>query len=127
MNFDGLFIYFEGSDNQLVLDQFQAAVAKFAESKDFKIRVVSDQFDRTPDLSPEDISDWNLGVNVDEQHVSSPNLRHLLEFFVESAAAFDRDFVVGYVNRQKGLSEDILFIDRDSDPIVKANEVLTFL
>ena len=73
------------------------------------MRMITHRSKRTPDLGPEDLPDWRLGLNVDR----SDQLRADLDRTVEAAGAFAKkhhlDFVIGYFNADSGTSEDVAF------------------
>lgn len=106
-----IYAYVDGSDlhniENLLLDRFQEFSKTWGVDS---VRVVNDKYPRTPDLSPEDFPDWNLGINVEFENISRNELEALVCFLSNAAAESKREFVIGIYFPEKHISEDLCFI-----------------
>ena len=110
----GIYIYVDGSDLHDVVDFLLRRLSEIA--REFPhVRVIDDRFEKTPDMHPDDLPDWNLGVNFDLDHVSIGHVPRLLESIRSLAQESGRDFAVGYYDRRSKIDEDIGFIEPAKD------------
>ena len=124
----GLYAYIEGSDNHDVSEALTAALEEYAAGQSIPIRVVNERFDKTPDMLPEDLPDWNLGVNVVFDELTIDTLTDLLAVLESCCTRFDREFALGYVDLdQTWLNEDITFLASGDAPREVAERVFAFL
>jgi hypothetical protein len=106
----GSYIYVDGYDLQDVAALIKQRLTEIA-SHFPEIRVIDDRFDRTPDLRPEDLPVWNLGLNFDLGVASTTYVPRLLESVRALSRESGRDFAVGYCDRVSKIDEDIGFIE----------------
>ncbi len=106
-----LYCYVDGSDNQtiepLLVEAFGALVAEWTP---YCAVLVNLQHERTPDLAPDGLSDWFIGLNIPVRHVGRSQVNQLLLFARDLATVTNRDFVVG-ITLACGMSEDLVFLD----------------
>lgn len=74
MEISGLYIYVDGSDLEEVSEAIEKSIKECLAAKDICVKVVNFRYERTPDLSPEDYPEWELGVNI-----SLNKVKHLPE------------------------------------------------
>ena len=109
-----IFVYVDGSD----LEQVEAVLLKsFADfSKGWgveSVRVINDKYERTPDLRPDDLPQWNLGLNFELERLPRTKVESLMEFLSNTARETEREFVVGTWNPETMISEDLCFVRAD--------------
>jgi hypothetical protein len=110
----GIYIYVDGSDLHDVADLLLRRLSQVA-SEFPQVRVIDDRFEKTPDMHPDDLPDWNLGLNFDLDHVGVCHVPRLLESIRSLAQESGRDFAVGYYDRGSKIDEDIGFIEPAKD------------
>ncbi|MCD7039542.1 hypothetical protein LRQ11_21120 [Pseudomonas sp. MAFF 311095] len=110
-----LYCYVDGSDNQTVepvlVDAFRALVSDWAQ---YRAVLVNHQHERTPDMAPDDLSDWFIGLNLPLLHVSRSLIDQLVLFTKALAGVTACDFVVG-ISSPSGGSEDLVFLNANAD------------
>lgn len=110
-----LYCYVDGSDNQAIepvlVDAFRALVSDWAQ---YCAVFVNHQHERKPDLAPDDLNDWFIGLNLPLPCVSQSQIEQLVLFAKALAGATGRDFVVG-ISLPSGLCEDLVFLDANAD------------
>ena len=57
------YVYVDGADLDQCESTLVQALSQFAATSKLAAKVVNDRHSRTPDLGPEDLPDWNLGLN----------------------------------------------------------------
>ncbi len=111
-----LYVYVDGSDLSDLEDSLLQFFETFLLSWGVQgARVINDKFERTPDLRPEDLPDWNLGLNLEFDSLPKPKLEELIRFLSELARKTGREFVIGCWDSESQISEDWCFIGEDSD------------
>jgi hypothetical protein len=120
-----LYAYVEGSDLDEVADDIESRVAQFVRETQWRHatpRLVNQRREKDPTLGPDDYPDWELGLNVELP--DTPNEPHGWFQDVETIAGFlaglhsitGRDFVIGIGDNERGISEDLFFVDADTTP-----------
>jgi hypothetical protein len=108
------YVYVDGSD----LDQcetdlaraFSAFVTRFGHEGAF----VSDKYPRAPDMHPDDLPLWNLGINFRTTELTKDSSDQLVLFLSQLGQKTGRDFVIGLWHQDRGISDDLMFIDGQS-------------
>ena len=108
------YVYVDGSD----LDQcetyltraFSAFVADFGHDASF----ISDKYPRTPDLHPDDLPQWNLGINFRTPELTRDSSDRLVSFLARLGQETGRDFVVGLWHPDRRISDDLMFVGGQS-------------
>ena len=114
MRFSEIYIYIDGADLHEIAESLLARLDDWQQRESSNAIVVNDQYPRTPDLEPEDLPDWNLGLNLDLRLVTREELERTIEFLIRLAEAFQRDFVIGCHDSTTGMSEDMTFFGFES-------------
>jgi hypothetical protein len=110
----GIYVYVDGSDLHDVADLLLRRLGEIA--RDFAhMRVIDDRFEKTPDMHPDDLPDWNLGLNFDLDRAGVCHVPRLLESIRALAQESGRNFAVGYYDRRSKIDEDIGFIKPAKD------------
>jgi len=106
----GAYIYVDGYDLHEVAPLLKRRLAEIA-GRVSGVRVIDDRFERTPDLQPEDLPVWNLGLNFDLGAERAGLIRGVIESIRALSEESGRDFAVGYYDRVLKMDEDIGFIE----------------
>lgn len=107
---DMLYVYVDGSD----LDEIQGTlVSRFDQLahrwSSLDAYLVNERSERTPDLRPDDLVDWDLGVNMPLENLGLEQVDELLPFLRALAEETGREFVIG-IGLSSGVSEDVIAI-----------------
>lgn len=76
-------------------------------------KVVNFQHPKTPDMSPQDLPDWDTGLDLNLEAITKSQAIAMVSSLQQIAAETKRDFVVGVTN-ELGITEDIVFIHENS-------------
>ena len=110
----GVYVYVDGYDLHDVAVSIKRRLGEIAASHP-EVRVIDERFERTPDMHPEDLPTWNLGLNFDLGQDSVGLVRGILERVRVLSRESGRSFAVGYYDRVSKIDEDIGFIEPDTD------------
>ena len=110
----GVYVYVDGYDLHDVAVSIKRRLGEIADSYP-QVRVIDDRFERTPDMHPDDLADWNLGLNFDLGQDSAGFVRGVLECIRTLSRESGRSFAVGYYDRISKIDEDIVFIEPDTE------------
>ena len=116
------YVYVDGADLDQCESTLVQALSQFAATSKLAAKVVNDRHSRTPDLGPEDLPDWNLGLNFSTPHLSATLADQLVSFLTQLSRQTDRDFVIGRWHPNEHISDDLMFIGADS-PASKGAEL----
>ena len=112
-----VYIYVDGSDLDEVSGQLIECFTNFLRTWGVpSARLVNDRLPRTADLRDDDISEWNLGLNFESTGLSPSEFDRLFSFLSQTAAASEREFVVGGYASSPQASEDWAFIGPYVEP-----------
>ncbi len=111
-----LYVYVNGFDLADVEGKLLKAFNEFLRIWNVQsARVINDKYERTPDLRPEDLPTWNLGLNLEFDSLPEHKLEELICFLAKLARETGREFVIGCWNSETQIAEDWLFVDENSD------------
>jgi hypothetical protein len=109
-----IFVYVDGSDLEQVEALLLKSFADFSRSWGVEsVRVINDKYERTPDLRPDDLPQWNLGLNFELERFPRTKVESLMQFLSNTARETGREFVVGTWNPKTMISEDLCFVAAD--------------
>ncbi|MGI8981924.1 MAG: hypothetical protein ACR2FY_22050 [Pirellulaceae bacterium] len=109
LNYTGVYLYVDGSDLEAIAAKLTAELKAVVPKQSRRMRVINHRSERTPDLQPEDLPDWRLGLNIDRTDKLGADLKRAVEGVVPLAKKYQREFVVGYFDTASGISEDVAF------------------
>jgi len=110
----GVYVYVDGYDLHNVAVSIKQRLGEIAGSFP-QVRVIDDRLERTPDMHPDDLPTWNLGLNFDLGRDSAGFVRGVLERIRTLARESGRSFAIGYYDRVSKIDEDIGFIEPDTE------------
>jgi hypothetical protein len=115
-----IFVYVDGSDLEQVEAVLLRAFEDFTASWGVEsVKLINDKHNRTSDLGPDDLPDWNLGLNVEVDSLPREKIETLMRFLSKIAAKTDREFVIGAWRTKTMVSEDWCFVGAE----VKQNNI----
>ena len=114
MEFSKLYVYVDGSDLEDISEYLLQQLHGWENRERVGMAIVNDRYPRTPDLEPDDLPEWNLGINLDLEVISKDELKRTIQFLIGLAEVSRRDFAVGYYDAKRGISEDLLFFGFES-------------
>jgi hypothetical protein len=120
-----VYAYVDGSDLDDVFALIESEGHRFLVSRAWSVpaRLVSTHFCRTPDLRPDDLSDWKLGFNLDIPNdptayaAAYEDVRAIAQFVARLHASSGREFVFGIFDHDTGIDEDFTFIGNNAGKI----------
>lgn len=83
-----------------------------------------------PSLGPDDLPDWDLGINIAipapgmEPQGWYEDIEATAAFLAEVGAATGREFVVGIGDTATGIAEDVIFIDSSTPDLASLRRIL---
>jgi len=111
---NNLYVYVDGCDLANVSDNLEKEFKYFLSIWNVSgSKFINQQFPRTPDLSPEDYPEWNLGINIKFEKLPSEKIDELVSFLNTLSSNTDREFVIGYYDSECGISEDWCFVGKE--------------
>jgi hypothetical protein len=119
-----LYAYVDGSDLDEVADDIESRVTQFVRETGWRHanpRLVNQRRKNDPTLGPDDLPDWELGLNVElpdapgEAHGWFQDVESIARFLADLHAITGRDFVIGIGDNERGVSEDLFFVN-DATP-----------
>ena len=114
-----LLAYVDGSDLDGIADRLQSRFDDFASGRAWRaaeVSVVNMRQPRNPNDSPEDLPQWDLGLNFTlpdrDQNDESwrDDVHATVDFLSMLNEEFGRDFVIAVHDRVKGFNEDVGFV-----------------
>ena len=108
-----IYIYHDGSDCMTFETHFVEWLTRDF-STDSRVRIINDKPISIEPDSAGFLPDWNIGINLSISVEAFADLEYILSCFVVYAQSLHRDFVLGYYDEAKRISEDILFISAKS-------------
>ncbi len=127
LSYTGVYLYVDGSDLEAIAAKLTAELRAVVPSRSRRMRVINHRSERTPDLQPEDLPDWRLGLNIDRTDKLGVDLKTAIEGVAPLAKKYRREFVVGYVDVTSGISEDVAFFKNVTTAKRALSDVCAFL
>ncbi len=127
-----LYAYVDGSDLEGVATDIESRIERFVDTTAWryaKPRVVNQRRPHAS-LSPGDLPDWDLGLNIDlpdspiEPRGWSADIERIVTFLAQLRGLSGRDFVIGIGDRERGISEDLFAIDSASPDLETLRRII---
>lgn len=106
-----LYIYFDSSDLEEIVDPIESELSEWVANGNRKVIVVNQKNVEAAGLNEENHSDWNLGVNFSIKKISQ--LKEPLNFMYSLAKKYKRDCVIGFVDADTGIAEDVCYFGNE--------------
>ena len=110
-----LYIYVDGSDlhdqEMLLVSEFEALARRWS---GLNVIVVNQRGEHTPDMLPDDLPDWDLGVNIPLDRFGKNHAEELVPFLRNLAHSAGHEFVIG-IGEPSGITDDMMFVDSASN------------
>lgn len=129
-----LYAYVEGSDLYDIESQLVDQLTSFVASRSWVCSdawVVNQRGDsKDPSLGPDDLPDWDLGINIALPDPGSEtpgwyaDVEETARYLAELHAATGRDFVIGIDDSVTGIAEDLFFIESDTIDLAKLRQMI---
>lgn len=118
-----IYIYADGSDLEDIEVALLARIREFTDHWGVEsVRLINDRHPRTSALAPEDLPDWNLGLNFEAAHLCREKIQSLVQFLAKVSVETNREFVIGAYYPETNITEDMCFVGSDVEP-----ELVSFL
>jgi hypothetical protein len=112
-----IFVYVDGSDlTDVEADLSRAFIDYASNHTSLCAKFISRRHPRTADLDPEDLAQWDLGINLTTLALSETEATELVAFLVSLSNRTGRAFWIGQWQPEKGISEDLILVDSTSTP-----------
>lgn len=108
------YVYVDGSDLDQCEIDLTCAFSEFAARFGHEASFVSDKYPRTPDMHPDDLPEWNLGINFLTTELKTESCDQLISFLRRLAQETGRDFVIGLWHEDRRISDDLMFVGERS-------------
>jgi len=124
MKITSLYIYIDGSDLNDVADKIESSIETWLNNTDFDAIIVNQKHERTPDLKNADLTDWDLGINLNYDQLSK--LNEIANYLYSLAIKYNRNFALGYYDATSNITENISYFgSEDGKP--KISEIYEIL
>ena len=114
------YAYVDGSDLTELEDLLVDRLNAFVRSRTWtcgNVHLVNQKGDpNDPSLGPDDLPDWELGINFTTPNDTESQLNWIddveetIAFLAQLHTETDRDFVIGIGDAEQGISQDLMFI-----------------
>jgi hypothetical protein len=109
-------VYVDGFDLEEVESELLRSFQQFAGGWNLgAIAVINDRSERTPDLGPNDLPTWNLGLNLVFEKIPKSAVEELLAFIRALSKRTGREFVIGDWDPVRNISEAWCFVGSTED------------
>lgn len=129
-----LYAYVDGSDLHDVADDFKRRIREFIGANTWHLEapwLVNQRREGDPSLGPDDLPDWELGLNIKLQDPKSApadwfdDIKRIVQFLGQLHDDTDRDFVIGVGDTTKEwFSNDLLFVDCRNPDLTHLRRIL---
>lgn len=105
-----LYIYIDGSDleayDAVLISAFTQLAAKWSS---VGALLINRRHPRAPSMRPDDVTDWDLGMNLPLKNFGETQAAELIPFAKALASQTGQEFVVGIAS-ENGITEDLVFL-----------------
>jgi len=128
-----LYAYVDGSDLSEVADILDARFEEFVTGRHWIAGRASVVNQRQPDeftTEAGDLPDWDLGINLElpepcgEPSAWFENVEAIARFLGTLHGECGRDFVIGIVDRQTFVSQDLFYVSTDSPDLLGLRAII---
>ena len=128
-----LFAYVDGSDLEELAENLEQYFDDFVASRRWVcdgVRVVNQRHPRDESMKPDDLADWDLGLNMDlpdppqEPRGWFGDVEAIANFLADLHTKTGRDFVIGIWDSLREYSEDLFYIDSDKPDLAELRAII---
>jgi len=128
-----LYAYVDGSDLDEVADSIQVALEKLVAASSWAFvrpRIVNQKHERDDSYRPDDLTDWDLGLNLDlpdpgvEPTGWFQDVEQLARLVGQIVTRTGREFVIGISDNATGVAEDLFDIEDDHPDLARLRAVI---
>jgi hypothetical protein len=129
-----LYAYVEGNDlDDVVADEIVGLAGALISDTSWRFGtpwLVNQRHDDDPSLGPDDLPDWELGLNFDlpDPHKEPPgwfvDVQRIAVFCGKLHTLTGRGFVIGIADNHRGYSEDLFYIRTASPDLNKLRMII---
>ncbi|MCI0680456.1 MAG: hypothetical protein L0Y71_00005 [Gemmataceae bacterium] len=133
MNRYVLYAYVDGADNAGIEAEIETSLRAFVAGRAWKLQppiVVNQRRPDDPSLGPNDLPDWELGLNLDLPALGSEpqgwfsDVEAVATFLAAMHDATGREFVIGIGDRETGITDDLFFVDCSNPDLATLRQVI---
>lgn len=128
-----LYAYVNGSDLHEVADDIELALEALVASTPWALlrpRIVNRKHKRDDSYGPEDLTDWDLGLNLDlpdpgaEPAVWFQDVEQVAQVVGQIVARTGRKFVIGIGDSSTGVTEDLFDVESGEPDLAKLRTII---
>lgn len=128
-----LFAYVDGSDLSEVAETIESALETLVASTSWvltKPKVVNQVHERDDSYRPEDLTDWELGLNLDLPDPDAEpagwfeDVEKVARIVGQIAQRTRRGFIIGIGESDTGVSEDLFYVENDELDLERLRDVV---
>ena len=128
-----LYAYVDGYDLDEVATDIKSRIEEFLDTTAWryaKPRMVNQRRLNDPSLRPGDLPDWDLGLNIDlpDPPVEPPgwfaDVERIANFLADLRDISGRDFIIGIVDSERKISEDLFSIDSGTPDLAMLRRII---
>jgi hypothetical protein len=128
-----LYAYVDGSDLDDVADEIEAALDELVASSKWAFQtptIVNQQHERDDSYGPDDLTDWDLGLNLDTPETGAEpagwlqDVEQVARVVGRVAARTEREFVIGISDSTTGATEDLFDVEDDNPDLAQLRAVI---
>ncbi len=128
-----LYAYVDGSDLHDIVGEVEARLERFVNGSQWNVGkpwLVNQRRENDPSLSPSDLPDWEVGLNLELPEPGSEprgwfqDVERIANFLGELHASLGRDFVIGIVDNERRGSEDLFFVTSRAPDLSELRQII---
>ena len=128
-----LYAYVDGSDLDEVADEIQMSLEALVGSTTWAFvppRIVNQKHVRDESYRPEDLTDWDLGLNLDlpEQGAEPAgwfqDIEQVARVVGQVVSRSGREFVIGISDSSTGVTEDLFHVENDEPDLARLRAII---
>src|SRR5262245_39718170 len=128
-----LYAYVEGSDLDEVADAIETALEALVASSKWVFespRIVNKKHERDDSYGPDDLTDWDLGLNLDLPDTGAEpvgwfqDVEQVARVVGQVVARTGREFVIGIGDNSTGISEDLFWVENGEPDLAQLRAIV---
>jgi hypothetical protein len=128
-----LYAYVDGSDLDEVAGEIEIALEALVVSAPWAFvrpRIVNQKHERDDSYRPEDLTDWDLGLNLDLPDPGAEpagwlqDVEQVARVVSQVVARTGREFVIGIGDNGTGVTEDLFYIENGEPDLARLRAIV---